>query len=189
MKPIYGVGVNDKKYPAYVNGKPTKEYDLWRHMLQRCYCQKYHTKKPTYVGCSVSEKFRHYSFFYEWVSQQIGFGVDGFHLDKDILIPNNKLYSEDVCVFVPHEINTFFNDCDNARGEFPIGVNFHKASGKFRALCSVNGKQQHLGLFSTAKEAFTAYKQFKEALSKEIAKKWQPQIDNRVYAAMMLWGV
>ena len=110
-------------------------------------------------------------------------------LDKDILFTGNKLYSEDTCVFVPREINSFFNEHGNARGEYHLGVCFHKASGKFQARCAVNGKRQHLGLFNTPEEAFTVYKPFKEALCKQLALKWQPEIDPRLFNAMMKWQV
>ena len=78
---------------------------------------------------------------------------------------------------------------DNARGEYPIGVYFNKARGKFKAQCKVNGKQQHLGLFNTPQEAFTVYKPFKEDLCKQLALKWQSEIDERLFNAMMKWSI
>ena len=134
------------------------------------------------------------SYFYDWCQEQIGFGkVDekgrSWCLDKDLLFVDNKTYSETACVFVPQEINVFFTDRGNARGEYPVGVGFHKASGKFHARCAVNGKRQHLGLFNTPEEAFAAYKPFKEALRKELALKWQSEIDERLFNAMMKWSV
>ena len=83
----------------------------------------------------------------------------------------------------------FFTDRGNARGEYPIGVYFDKASGKFKGQCNVNGKLQHLGLFSTPEEAFTVYKPFKENLCKQLALKWQTEIDERLFNTMMNWTV
>ena len=103
-----------------------------------------------------------------------------WELEKDLLFTGNKTYSETNCVFVPHEINLFFTDRGNARGEYQIGVSFHKASGKFVAQCAVNSKLQHLGLFDTPEEAFAAYKPFKENLCKQLALKWQTEIDSRL---------
>ena len=193
-KLVYGKGFNDKTKPTWVDGKRVKEYDLWHDMLKRCFSEKYQTLYPTYKGCNVSDNFLHYSFFYDWCQEQIGFGkVDekgrSWCLDKDLLFIGNKTYSETTCVFVPHKINLFFTDRGNARGEYPIGVYFNKASGKFKAQCKVNGKLQYLGLFSTPEEAFAVYKPFKENLCKQLALKWQSEIDERLFNTMMNWTV
>ena len=193
-KLVYGFGFNDKSRPAQIDGKKVKEYNLWKGVLERCFCEKSQTRYPTYKGCSVSDNFLNYTFFYDWCQEQIGFGkVDekdrSWCLDKDLLLIGNKTYSEATCVFVPNEINVFFTDRGNARGEYPVGVAFHKASGKFGAQCNVNGKQQHLGLFDTPQEAFNAYKPFKESLCKQLALKWQHEIDPRLFNAMMKWQV
>ena len=193
-KLVYGVGFNDKTRPAKVDGKIVKEYDLWQSMLSRCFSEKYQTRYPTYKGCNVSDNFLNYTFFYDWCQEQTGFGkVDdkgrSWCLDKDLLLIGNKTYSETTCVFVPHEINLFFTDRGNARGEYPVGVYFHKTSGKFVAQCKVNGKRQHLGLFNTPQEAFTVYKPFKENLCKQLALKWKDEIDERLFNAMMNWQI
>ena len=193
-KLLYGKGFNDKTRPANVDGKHLKEYKLWQSMLERCFSEKLQTRCPTYKGCNVSDNFLNYSFFYDWCQEQIGFGkVDekgrSWCLDKDLLFVDNKTYSETTCVFLPQEINKFFTDCGKARGEYPVGVCFHKRAGKFQAHCAVNGKLQYLGLFSTPEEAFAVYKPFKEALCKELALKWQSEIDSRLFNAMMNWSV
>ena len=136
---VCGVGFNDKTRPAWVDGKNVKEYGLWQSMLERCFSEKYQTHCPTYKECSVSNNFLSYSFFYDWCQEQIGFGkVDekgrSWCLDKDLLFVGNKTYSETACVFVPQEINSFFNEYGNARGEYPLGVSFNKRDGKFAAL-------------------------------------------------------
>ena len=193
-KLVCGAGFNDKTRTVFVDGKKVKEYSLWQNMLERCFSEKLQTRYPTYKGCNVSDNFLHYSFFYDWCQEQIGFGkVDekgrSWCLDKDLLFVDNKTYSETTCVFVPQEVNKFFTDSGNARGEYPLGVYFHKQKGKFQAHCTVNGKQQYLGLFSTPEEAFTVYKPFKENLCKQLALKWQTEIDERLFNAMMNWSV
>ena len=193
-KLVCGVGFNDKTRPANVDGKNVKEYQLWQDMLIRCFSEKYQTRRPTYKGCNVSDNFLNYSFFYDWCQKQIGFGkVDEkgryWQLDKDLLFVGNKTYSETTCVFVPQEINSFFTDSGKARGEYPIGVYFDKQKGKFKAYCTVNGKIQHLGYFNTPQEAFTVYKPFKEDLCKQLALKWQHEIDERLFNAMMKWSI
>ena len=188
-KLICGIGINDKSRPAWIGDNNTKQYIIWKNMIKRCYDKKCLIRRPDYIGCSVSDNFKHYSYFYDWVSEQIGFGFYGYSLDKDVLIQNNKIYSEDTCAFIPSEINSFFTNTSLSRGLWPIGVYFNEQRSKFMAYCSVNGKDKYLGYFATPEEAHAVYKQFKENLCKELANKWRGKIDERVYNAMMFWSV
>ena len=187
---VYGLGIVGTKYQIRVNGTLTKEYELWSEMLKRCYSDTYQKKYPTYEGCKVSDSFLHYEYFYEWCQNQIGFGIEGFELDKDLLIKGNKVYNESTCVFIPAEINSLLTKCTASRGEHLIGVCWHKRDKVFMATVSKNkGKQEHLGYFTTEIEAFNAYKQAKESFVKEQANKWKGQIDERAYLALINYEV
>ena len=187
---VCGVGVLGTKYPSKVNGVKTKEYDLWQSMLQRCYSDVYKKKRPTYEGCEVSDKFKSYEHFYHWCNKQIGFGNQGWQLDKDLLIKGNKVYSESTCIFIPSEINKVLTKSDKVRGEYPIGVCWHKTNKAFVAQVSKStGKQEYLGSFNTEIEAFNAYKTAKESFIKEQADKFKSQIDPRAYNALMNYKV
>ena len=187
---VCGIGVSGTKYPIKVNGVITKEYTLWTHMLQRCYSDTYKKKQPTYEGCEVSDNFKRYEYFYEWCNEQIGFDNEDWHLDKDLLIKGNKVYSESTCVFIPKEINSVLTKCTASRGEYLIGVCWHKKDKAFIAQVNKNkGKQEYLGSFKTEIEAFNAYKQAKENFIKEQANKWKSHIDERAYLALINYEV
>ena len=191
---VYGIGVLGTKYPVSDGGIDTKDYALWKNMLQRCYSDAYKKKYQTYEGCEVSDKFKSYEYFYEWCHKQIGFGNEGngnlFHLDKDLLIKGNKVYSESTCVFIPKEINSLLTKSNTSRGEHLIGVCWDKAKNAFKAQVRKNkGKSEHLGLFNTELEAFHAYKQAKECHIKEVANKWKDKIDPKAYKALMNYEV
>ena len=191
---VYGVGILGTKYPSKINGVLTKEYVLWSNMLERCYSDNFKKKYPTYEGCEVSDKFKSYEYFYEWCQNQIGFSNDGngypFHLDKDLLIKGNKVYSEDSCVFIPQEINSLLTKSTASRGEYLIGVYWSKTAKAFKAQISKNkGGREHLGYFKTELEAFNAYKQAKESFVKEQANKWKGKVDDRAYEALMNYEV
>ena len=186
----YGVGITGTKYPITVNGVHTREYDLWNGMLRRCYSEKYHLKKPTYIGCEVSENFKNYSFFYEWCQNQIGFNNKDWQLDKDLLIKGNKVYSENTCIFIPRELNQTLTKANLIRGEHLIGVYWDKTKNKFTAcVCLNSSKRKYLGAFDTELDAFKAYKIAKENHIKELANKWIDQIDERAYNALMNYQV
>ena len=189
---VYGVGITGDSQ-VKVDGKHTKEYRLWRDMLNRCYNVGYQEVQPTYIDCSVSEYFKYLQYFKEWCNNQIGFNsVDEkgkpFALDKDILVKGNRVYNEDVCVFVPSEINNVLTKRGNKRGDCVVGVRKYK--DKFIATVSTGKRvQDHLGIFKTEKDAFQAYKEAKESYIKEIAEKWRDQIDPRVYNTLMNYEV
>ena len=187
---VYNIGVLGTKYPSTINGVHTKEYKLWTSMLERCYSTTLRNKYPTYEGCEVSKNFKHYEYFYEWCNKRIGFNNKDWHLDKDLLVKGNKVYSESTCVFLPREINQLLIKSTASRGEHPIGVYWGKTNKAFIARVNKNkGKQEHLGYFNTELEAFNAYKQDKEAFIKEQANKWKSQIDIRAYEALMNYEV
>ncbi len=187
---VCGVGILGTKYPPSISGVKTKEYALWQSMLKRCYSDVYKKKRPTYEGCKCSENFLHYEYFYEWCQSQVGFGNEGWHLDKDLLVKGNKVYNESTCVFIPSEINLVLTKCTASRGECLIGVSWHKRDKAFKAQVNKNkGKQEHLGFFNTEIEAFHAYKVAKESFVKEQANEWKGKIDNRAYDALMSYKV
>ena len=191
---VYGVGVLGTKYPSREGDRNTKEYALWCDMLKRCYSDSYKKRCQTYTGCEVSDNFKSYEYFYEWCNKQIGFSNDGngnpFHLDKDLLVKGNKIYSEDTCIFLPQEINKVLTKRESMRGEYLIGVSWSKTNKAFVAQVGKGkGKPEYLGYFKTELEAFKAYKVAKEVFVKEQANKWKSQIDPRAYNALMNYEV
>lgn len=189
LKPsVCGVGVVGVE-STHINGRQLKEYEIWSSMLKRCYSIKTQQNIPTYKNCEVSGNFKYFPYFKDWCNNQIGFNIEGFELDKDILIKGNKMYSEDTCVFVPMEINTLFTKSNNARGVYMIGVSKHRQTDKFHSRVNIGGEMVHLGLFETELEAFYAYKEAKEERIKHLADKWKEQIDPRVYDALVSYQV
>jgi hypothetical protein len=193
-KLVHGIGFKGMDYPSYDGEKMLKEYDLWKSMLLRC-TNKYWIKKPTYAGVTCSENFKSYTFFYEWCQEQVGFkNVDEkgnyWQLDKDLLIKGNKVYSEDVCVFVPQRLNSLLIKYDAKRGDYPIGVSWCEKRGKFQTGCRDNfGVARNLGRYYTVEESFQAYKKFKEATIKQAANDYKEVLDVRVYQALMQYTV
>ena len=187
---VYGVGILGTKYPSTINGIHTKEYKLWQNMLVRCYSDSSKKRRPTYEGCEVSDNFKSFEYFHEWCHKQIGFSNQDWHLDKDLLMKGNKVYSETTCVFLPNEINSLLTKRVASRGEHLIGVSWDKRGMAFISRVNKNkGRSEYLGSFNTELEAFNAYKVAKESFIKEQANKWKGQIDERAYKALMNYKV
>lgn len=188
-KLVCGIGFNDKKYPSVKNGVSLKEYVLWKKMIQRCYDKKFLDRRPTYTGCSVSENFKSYSYFYEWCQKQVGFKNNGWHLDKDLLIKGNRVYGENTCVFIPLELNNFIVKRESLRGDFPIGVYFKKTHNMFSSEISIDGKKVFLGYFKNSYDAFLEYKKNKEVHAKVVAERYAGSVDSRVYNSLISFVV
>lgn len=163
----------------------TKEYKLWSSLLNRCYSKS--RIKPCYVGCTVSDNFLRFDYFAEWCNNQVGFGLDGWQLDKDIVLPRNKIYSEDVCVFIPQEINSLLTIHKSNKGKYPVGVSENR--GRYRAGMSIFGKFTTLGVYKSPELASFAYKCAKELQVKIVAEKYKNVVDSRVYDALMKWDL
>lgn len=175
---VCGVGVNDAWYNTGYskNGKALlcPIYSKWSRMLQRCYSEKCQKKQPSYIGCTVCDEWLSFSSFYLWVSENM---VDGWDMDKDIKIKGNKIYSPATCLFVPRCVNTLLLNKKLQMGRYPVGVSFHKPTGKFQVSLSVDGKSTNKGYFNTVDLASNAYA---KAKNEEIKRKCEqyPQFAN-----------
>ena len=109
----------------------------------------------------------------------------GKQLDKDILCVGNKIYSPETCAFVDITTNHFTTDRKSGRGNWPLGVDLHSASTKFRAQCSnrILGYSEHLGYFDCPNKAHLAWKRRKHELACQLA---DLQSDSRVAAALRI---
>lgn len=183
---VCGFGISD--IPSRVNGEKTYTYIRWLAMIKRCYGNNVGRVVENYKDCQVSQQFKRLSDFSTWAESQVGFGNDGWGLDKDILVKGNKIYSPDTCCFVPPEINSIFTFGNRANNEKLLGVK-KCSENVLIAQTSLNGKYKHLGSFKNENEAFNCYKMFKEDRIKYLAFKWRDDIDKKVYDALMSWEV
>tara|TARA_R110000824_G_scaffold45400_2_gene131317 strand:- start:219 stop:890 length:672 start_codon:yes stop_codon:yes gene_type:complete len=185
-KLIHGVGINDANYiiQPLIDGKQTRchFYVVWKSMIERCYSKKFQEKNPTYMGCSVAKEWLTFSSFRQWMEARNWVGLE---LDKDILVSDNKVYSQETCMFVSSQINTLLSGNATKRGKYPQGIYWHKKSGKFIAQCNVGGRKRYLGLFSTQKEAEYTYLIFKAGVIEAFSSSDEVSKDERLSKALM----
>ena len=119
-KLIHGIGYHGQGiYKSKINGKITKVYQTWKNMMDRCYYENSINNHPTYKNCTVSSKWYCLQSFGKWFEENYNSEtMKGWHLDKDILLKNNKVYGPDTCCFVPMEINNLFTKSNIKRGRF-----------------------------------------------------------------------
>lgn len=177
---VLGIGVNDADYvvndPESGRQIVCPYYRKWHAMLRRCN----DGKNPAYDECYVCDEWTRFMSFRQWMEQQDWHDKE---IDKDLLVPGNKVYSPETCIFVSRAVNIFLVDHQSRRGIYPVGVYLEKGMRKFKAQIAIGGgKRKHLGRFDTVEEAANAYSDYKRKLAFELAER---ENDPRVSAALI----
>ena len=183
---VYGFGVNDLKDGKRKSREHRIIYLYWKRMIRRCYSGKELTNKTSYKDVQVCKAWRYFSSFYNWALDKY---VEGFHLDKDLLVKGNKVYSPTTCCFLPVEINSFICLNKKKRGELPIGVVYRKDTKKYIAQIYIDNKNKYIGDFLNIEDAFNAYKIEKEKQAKVLAERWKGFISKEVYDALCNYNI
>ena len=151
----------------YIKDKPINE----RYEITRQVSSITHGHIRSVIAC----------FYYLEFAKQIWEGKDKFEIYRNL--------QTEFTNYLIKEVNNVLTNRKRHRGQYPVGVSYHKASGKFSATCSIGGKSHHLGVYLTVEEAFSVYKETKEAYVKELAIKWKDVIDERAYIALVSFTV
>ena len=182
---VFGKGyLGDGEYSGWINGEHTEEYEIWKGIIKRCYCEKQSNVFNSYYNISeVCDEWLNFQNFAHWYDNH-KYECDGrLHIDKDIKYPGNKIYSPYHCLLVPQRINMLFSNKPNKRG-LPNGINISK-SGNYEA--SYNGK--HIGTYHTLEEAYTVYSNTKKNAIITIANEYKNKIPEEVYSALLNYEV
>jgi hypothetical protein len=183
FRSVFGVGFfgtdtnSPKGYKTH-----TREHMFWKGAMERCYSPASHKRSPTYIGCSVDDRWHNFQVFAEWCQEQIGFSEEGWQLDKDLLsgVTAGRVYSPEVCVFVPQEINTLFIIPTTKTDDLPTGVSFCKERGNYQAGCGAGGYRKGLGRFNTPELAYEAYIEYKKVRVSELIDLYGEKLDARL---------
>ncbi len=183
-----------RKVPDGKFAIPKQLHRHWRHMLSRATGN---TRPARYCDAQVCEDWHNLQNFLEWAILQEGYNCvedngKSWHLDKDIVVRGNKLYSPETCVFVPNEINTFFSDKDigttGKRGVNHIQPASAGAQDGYVARCHVGSIREYLGYYDTPEQAHAAYFARKLSAARALADKWHGSVDVRVIRALRNFG-
>lgn len=86
----------------YKKGSNKEAYKKWYMMLYRCYDPLQLNRRPSYQNVFVCDAWLNFQNFAAWFELN---NTKGKHLDKDILIDGNKIYSPETCLFVTQTEN------------------------------------------------------------------------------------
>lgn len=193
-KSVFGVGYigfgrfvpGERRMSESEERVPKVIHRHWRHVLERTVAGH---DKSRYEDCEVVDSWHCFQNFAEWaVVQKNAFAAEGngrlYHLDKDMVKDGNRIYCPEYCVFLPSEVNCFHTKKEVGNTGF-IGVNEIRGEKEgyktgYIARCHKGDVREYLGYYDTPEEAHAVYKIHKEAYAKELAKRWEGRIDDRV---------
>lgn len=182
---VYGVAKNDSTSQVlWIDGLGKKQhcpfYIKWQGMLSRVYNPRIAELRPNYSGVTIHPDWLLFSNFRQWMEQQ---DWEGKHLDKDLLVPGNKQYGPNTCLFISHKLNNLLTLRQADRGMLPLGVGKTTIKGYvyYTACCSFYGKQKKLGYFHSIEEASTKYLAEKNAYIQRLSAE---ESDPKVSAAL-----
>ena len=75
-------------------------YNMWVHMIRRCYSEEVHKRRPTYKDCVMQKELLYLSTFVNWIEQEEYYqdfvqdhSCRKWCIDKDMLVEGNKEYA------------------------------------------------------------------------------------------------
>ena len=180
---VFGKGyLGDGEYSGWINGEHTEEYEIWKGIIKRCYCEKQSDVFNSYYNISeVCDEWLNFQNFAQWYDNH-KYECDGrLHIDKDIKYPGNKIYSPYHCLLVPQRINMMFMNKPN-KYNLPSGI-APIANGRYNA--SYRGKS--IGNYDTLELAVKAHDTEKKKALIELANEYKYKIPNKLYEALINW--
>lgn len=149
---FYGVGYIGETEANESNGVHFQSYNIWKSILKRCYDEKNYIQHPCYEKCTVCDEWLCYKNFKEWYESHKYYLPKGemLHIDKDILIKHNTVYSPNNCMLVPRHINEMFKLNTNC------GIR-KQYNGKYY----VQSNHHYIGTFDTIEQANIANNLYK----------------------------
>ena len=161
--------------------KITNQYNAWSNML-RCYSEKHRYLFEAYPACEICDEWCDFQVFAKWFDENF-YNIDGrLHVDKDVLVRNNKIYSPETCLLLPQRINMIFMEKTKSTDkDLPNAI--WRGVKEFKV--AYNGKS--LGVFKTLDDAIAAHDTAKRQHIKQVAEEYKNKISEKVYKALLDW--
>lgn len=190
----FGVGRFKACHGSKSSGaKSTPEYAAWVNMLSRCYYEKgINVIKgySTYTDVTVDKSWFNFQVFAEWYTKESNriHRIDStlkLNLDKDIISPELRVYSENTCCLIPSDLNTAIIVKQNVKNN-KMPSNFVKRSnGKYHVTFTAMNDSVKLADFNTELECVTAFITAKEQYIKFLANKYISILSENVYHTLI----
>jgi hypothetical protein len=175
--------IGEGKFSYQENHVINKIYDVWKILLSRCYDELQRELNIAYKDCDVCEEWRNLQNFGRWYENNYYDVGDGkrMHIDKDILVKGNKLYSPETCLIVPQRINMIFMS-KGRKDDLPTGVR-QNPSGTYAS--HYNGIRY--GTYKTLEEAVAEHDKQKRIHIRQVVEEYGDKLPPKVIEALLAW--
>lgn len=121
FRSVHGIGyIGVGEFITSVGGKNNKAYTTWQRMIGRCY-DKNNASAKYYDGCTVATEWHNFQNFANWFYENLPEGSDEIHLDKDIKVKGNRVYSPESCTLVTLKENIVQAKAKSFKAKSPNG--------------------------------------------------------------------
>lgn len=173
-----------KTMENYKNLTNTEKHIKYNNMKNRC-SKYYQLQNPRYEGTYMCDEWleNKYETFFVWLDNNY-YEIDGetqMDIDKDIIQYGNKQYHPNLCLVVPHSINTFYETLVVGK----TNIKYNSKTGKYRVVVIDKDRRISSNSIDTYNEASDIYCDIKQGILYNKAKALKDKVPEKVYNALM----
>lgn len=185
-KSIWGVGyLGEETETHFVNNACIPSFGAWTNMIKRCYAEHLRHKHLAYTNCTMCDEWHNYQNFRSWYDTNYYDIREGrMHIDKDVMVKDNKVYSPETCIFLPQRINMIFMKKNRMIIDADLPTGLRRTVVGFSATYNT----KWLGNFKTLKEALYYYNIEKQIHINKVAEEYRGRIPDFIYYALLNWN-
>lgn len=181
---VFGVGyVGEGKYKTKENGKFTIFYQQWKNMLLRCYVKA--DRHRPYEDAEVCDEWLNFQTFSKWYDEHYYElpNNERLHIDKDVRVKDNRVYSPDACMLVPQSINEVFKRNTKKSVDCDLPETIKRVNNGYK----VEFRAKNLGVYRTVEECLEKYNTAKKEYIKELIGRYNGLIPEDVTESLLNW--
>ncbi len=162
----------------------TEKHVRYNNMKNRC-GKYYQLQNPRYEGTYMCDEWleNKYETFFVWLDNNY-YEIDGetqMDIDKDIIQYGNKQYHPDLCLVVPHSVNTFYETLVVGK----TNIKYNSKTRKYRVVVIDKDRRISSNSIDTYNEALDIYCDIKQGILYNKAKALKDKVPEKVYNALM----
>lgn len=185
-KTVFGVGfLGDGEHGSWKNRRNSRDtYLVWVAMLQRCYVDLKGKQKPYYGIATVCDEWLNFQNFAEWYENHYyDIPNERLHIDKDIKIKNNKIYSPETCILIPQKINEIFRENNRKTTDADLPATIKRCDNGYK----VRFRKENLGTYDTVDKCLNKYNEKKAIYIRELVEEYGNLLPTEVAEILLQW--